>query len=100
MTKARMSSRWWRAGTPLPYRGRELHAYGRIGDSGGTAEVRLLRPGLATDPMARPEPVLGRPGAHHLGWPGRGGRSGRGGIYFLRAVTGGESAELKLVVMP
>src|SRR5207249_1239556 len=41
-------------------------------------------------------------GTQLVGWDGRdeGGARVGGGMYFLRAVTGGESAQLKVVVMP
>jgi hypothetical protein len=92
------------AAWPLPYRGGELivsfAVFGRLGASTGVADIALYDlhgrriAQLARGTFAGTQQVIR--------WNGRDrdGRAVPGGLYFLRAVSGGETNELKIVVAP
>jgi hypothetical protein len=92
------------AAWPLPYRGGTLDVSfgvaGGIGGAPGRAHVALY------DLSGRLVKTLAsgslEAGYHGAVWDGRDDRGARasGGIYFLRASTGGETAQLKVVVLP
>lgn len=92
------------AAWPLPYRAGELTVSfgvaGGIGGGPGRAEVVVF------DLSGRHVQTLAsgafESGYHTATWNGRDKSGARvpGGVYFVRATTGGEVAQLKLVVMP
>ncbi len=94
----RMLAAW-----PMPYRDGALHvSFGvaGVGGAAGRADVALYDLSgrrvrtLASGPFES--------GYHVVQWDGRDDRGGRVpvGIYFLRSSTAGETARIKLVVMP
>jgi len=89
---------------PLPYRGGELTisfaTFGGRGGGAGPSEVSVFDlNGRLVRTVVRNEYGAGQ---QVVTWDGRdaGGRPVSSGVYFLRAVSAGESTQMKLVVIP